>query len=162
MNEVKERMAATKKVPGRVLLRLALLPVFLCACSSIGPKRVPPDRFYYNTAIARSGNEQMLMNLVRLRYAEVPVFLALSSVLTQYTLIAELGVGGESGRFMGAPAYSVGGDAGLTYAERPRVTYSPMTGQDFAKQVLEPIPAALTFSLVQSGWPAEELLVMTL
>jgi hypothetical protein len=37
---------------------------------------VPPDRFDYNEALARSSKEQLLINLVRLRYDDVPVFLA--------------------------------------------------------------------------------------
>lgn len=42
------------------------------------------DRFDYNQAIVQSTNEQMLLNMVRLRYSEPPVFLAVNSVLTQY------------------------------------------------------------------------------
>jgi hypothetical protein len=42
------------------------------------------DSFNYNEAISRSSSEQILINLVRLRYREVPVFLAVGSVLTQY------------------------------------------------------------------------------
>ena len=128
MNEAKEPMAATRKIHYRLLCSLALLPLFLGGCSPFGPKRVAPDRFDYNAAIARSANEQMLLNLVRLRYREVPVFLALSSLLTQYTYLGQVGVGGSSSRATGAPAYSVGGDAGVVYAERPTITYSPMTG----------------------------------
>ena len=101
MNEAKEPMAATRKIHYRLLCSLALLPLFLGGCSSFGPKRVASDRFDYNAAIARSANEQMLLNLVRLRYREVPVFLALSSVLTQYTYLGQVGVGGSSGRATG-------------------------------------------------------------
>ena len=47
--------------------------MMLSACASRGPGRMPPDRFNYNQAIAQSANEQMLLNLVRLRYSEIPV-----------------------------------------------------------------------------------------
>ncbi len=39
-------------------------------CGSLGPGRVPGDNFNYNEAIAQSSREQMLLNLLRLRYLE--------------------------------------------------------------------------------------------
>lgn len=134
------------------------------ACSSLGPGRILPDRFDYNDAIARSSNEQMLLNIVRLRYEDVPVFLAVNSVLTQYVYSANAGVQGTAA--LNDPVTtlgsSVGGNAGIRYIERPTITYSPLSGDDFSKQLLTPIPSGLIFSLVQSGWPAEELLTMSL
>ena len=54
------------------------------ACAGIGPHRLPADRFDYGAAIAASTNEQMLLNLVRLRYNEMPVFLDVDTVIAQY------------------------------------------------------------------------------
>ena len=53
-------------------------------CTSLGHKNVSPDRFNYNDAISRSTQEQMLLNLVRLRFFETPVLLSVSSVLFLY------------------------------------------------------------------------------
>ena len=39
----------------------------------------------------------MLLNLVRLRYLDVPVFLRVSSVVTQYTYEGEAGLEGRRG-----------------------------------------------------------------
>ena len=55
------------------------------ACGSFGADRVPADRFDYSEALLQSSEEQMLANLVRIRYLRVPTFLEVSSVLTQYT-----------------------------------------------------------------------------
>lgn len=143
---------------------LCLIVLLASACSSLGPGRISPDRFDYNDAIARSSNEQMLLNIVRLRYEDVPVFLAVSSVLTQYVYTSNVGVGGTAA--LSDPVTtigsSVGGSAGIRYIERPTITYSPLSGDDFARQLLTPIPPDLIFSLIQSGWPAEELLTMSL
>ncbi len=104
----------------------------------------------------------MLLNLVRMRYRDVPVFLAVSSVLTQYVYSGRVGVSGASGGSVGEPLYSVGGNANLMYVERPPVTYSPLTGEAFARQLLTSVPSDTIFSLIQSGWPAEQLLTMSL
>ncbi|MCI0400797.1 MAG: hypothetical protein L0Y67_07200 [Gammaproteobacteria bacterium] len=144
----------------RLLVSLALVPcLFLCACA-FAPTRVPADQFDYNEAIGRSANEQMLLNLVRLRYRDAPVFLAVSSVLTQYVYAGELSVSGAAGTAGGFNANTIGGAANLLYIERPTITYGPLTGNEFAQQLLTPIPSELLFSLVQSGWPPELLLVM--
>lgn len=74
----------------------------LCACNSLGPRQLPLDRFDYNTAIANSASERMLLNLVRLRFAEAPTFLAVNSVITQYVWSGDVGV--SDGRRMRSPS----------------------------------------------------------
>jgi hypothetical protein len=123
---------------------------------------LPPDRFDYNGAIAESSQEQMLVNLVRLRYQDVPVFLNVGSMLSQYVYSGNASVNGMAGRATGESNDSIGARARLIYIDRPTVTYSPLIGEDFARQLLTPIPTELLFSLVQSGWPAEQLLNMSL
>ena len=144
------------------MLLVSVLSAVMSACTSQGPTRLPPDRFDYNQAISRSANEQMLLNLVRLRYSEIPVFLAVSSVLTQYSYAATVGVRGSGGASFGDPLWQVGASGNFVYIERPTITYAPLTGDDFAKQLLKPIPTEMVFSLVSSGWPPRGLLIMTL
>ncbi len=144
------------------LLLVSVLTAVMSACTSRGPTRLPPDRFDYNQAIAQSANEQMLLNLVRLRYSEIPVFLAVSSVLTQYSYAGTVGVSGSGGASLGQPLWQVGGQGNFVYIERPTITYAPLTGDDFAKQLLKPIPSEMVFSLVSSGWPPRDLLLMTM
>ena len=128
----------------------------LPACNAIGPRQVSLDRFNYNEAIATSANEQMLLNVVRLRYSEVPVFLAVNSVLTQYNYAGTVGVSGSTS------TSEVGIGTNFSYVERPTITYTPLTGQEFARQLIAPVTSDLVFSLVQSGWPPDQLLIMTL
>lgn len=148
----------------RVLLRVvaAVALPLLVACKANGPRNLAPDSFDYNQAVTRSFQEQMLLNLVRLRYDEVPTFLTVNSVLTQYVYAGRVGIGANTGDLNGFATWGVVGSASATYIERPTITYGPLTGQDFAQQLLSPIPSDLLFSLIQSGWPAQQLLVMSL
>ena len=135
----------------------------MSACSRFGHKVIPLDSFNYNEAITSSSNEQMLLNLARLRYREVPMFLAVSSVLTQYSYVGTLGAGVSFGKpVAGAADEIINTNARLRYAERPTITYSPLVGQELSQQLFTPIPGALLFSLAQSGWPTEQLLMMSL
>jgi len=135
---------------------------FLPGCITFGPKRIAVDSFNYNEVIARSSNEQMLLNLVRLRYREVPVFLAVGSVITQYFYVGDVGASAAFGKDLGHTVQRIGADARMLYAERPTITYSPLSGSEFSQQLLTPIPKELVFSLAQSGWSPEQLLMMCL
>jgi len=161
-NRVTKSGARRSAPPKRARAALAFaLAAGIGACQPAGPRQIRVDRFDYNSAIAASSNEQMLLNLVRLRYGEVPVFLAVNSVLTQYVWTGEVGVTAAGGENLSFPAWSVGGVANYRYVERPTVTYTPLVGQEFAAQLITPVRADLVFSLVSSGWPPDQLLAMT-
>ena len=134
----------------------------LASCSSVGHKKITNDNFNYNEVIGQASNQQMLLNLVRLYHYDVPVFLSISSVLTQYVYSGSLGLSASTGNSGGFNNDSAGIDNRITYIERPTITYTPLTGQEFAQQLLEPIDRITLFSLAHSGWPAEELLIMGL
>ncbi len=158
-------MTISMRLRHRTFLTSLLIVLCLClpACSKFGARQIPMDSFDYNEAIARSSNEQMLVNLVRLRYREVPVFLAVGSVLTQYFFGGEAIANAAFGKLTSNSADEFFGARGRTvYFERPTITYSPLAGQEFTQQLLTPIPNELLFSLVQSGWPPEQLLMMGL
>lgn len=125
----------------------------VAGCGSLGPGRVPGDNFSYNEAIAQSTREQMLLNLLRLRYLEEPLFLQVSSVLTQYTYQGDVGVAGTRG-FSAAPDIITGG-ANLGYAERPTVTYLPVSGREFARRLMSPVPTEMLFAAAQAGWSTD-------
>ncbi len=152
-----------RTVPRSMRVAAAAMVSMVCAaCQSQGPRQIPMDRFDYNSTIAISANEQMLLNLVRLRFNEVPVFLAVNSVLTQYVWTGEVSVSSAGGEKLGFPSWTVGGSGAYRYIERPTVTYSPLNGQEFASQLIAPVRADVVFTLVSSGWPPDQLLVMTL
>jgi hypothetical protein len=146
-----------------LIVAVIALSFLVSACASFGPERIPPDSFDYNQALGRTNKEQMLLNLVRLRYEDVPVFLTVSSLLTQYTYTGNANLSaGASGSSSIDTLFSAGVGGGVRYAERPTITYTPLTGEDFSKQLLSPIPSNLIFSLLQSGFPGDELLIMGL
>jgi hypothetical protein len=139
-----------------------LLTVLLLAgaCASVGPKTIPRDQFDYGEAIGNSIKEQLLFNVVRLRYLEAPIFVNVSSVINQYSLEGDVALGaGINNSFVGEDSLSVGG--GARYADRPTITYSPVAGKEFAASLLTPISPQHLFALVQAGWPAEAILRLT-
>jgi hypothetical protein len=146
----------------RRILCAALAPSILlfAACASVGPRTIPRDQFDYGTAIANSAKEQILFNVVRLRYVEAPVFVHVASVINQYSLEGNVAVGaGANTSISGDDTLTVGGSA--RYADRPTITYTPISGKEFAGSLLTPIPPEHLFALVQSGWLPERILRLT-
>jgi len=135
-----------------VLILAALL--LISGCAARGAKRVPGDRFDYNGAIAQSTREQMLLNIVRSRYLEVPVFLTVSSVLTQYEYDNSVGLTAILEFGSGTTDRGIG-EANLRFSERPTITYLPVEGQEFAAHLLSDIPAEIIFAAAQAGWPVD-------
>lgn len=117
---------------------------------------VTKDRFDYGQAIADSWKRQTLMNVVRLRYADAPVFLDISSVINSYTLSGSVGANASVGESPVPNSY--GATAGGSWSNTPTVAYQPLMGEKFTRSLLTPIPPTAILQLMQAGWPAEWIL----
>jgi hypothetical protein len=139
---------------------LILAAVNLAACAGIGPKTVARDRFDYVSAISESWKSQTLLNLLKTRYQDAPIFLDVASVIGQYALEQEVGLG-VSGEIYnrGEPSFfSPEITARGRYTDRPTITYNPLMGENFARSLLKPIPIGSILLLVQSGYPIDQVL----
>lgn len=151
---------------GRKAVFSMFVVLTLYGCSSMGPGTVPRDRVDYSNALSDSWKDQMLLNIVRLRYADTPTFMDVSSVIAAYTIqvagsagaAGNIGVSSNSTTLPNATA-SVGVVGG--YNDRPTISYTPLTGQKFAKSLLQPIPPEAIFSLISAGYPADVVLLTT-
>ena len=136
-------------------LLLGIILMLLTGCSHLGPKTVPRDRFDYNSSINNSWKEQALLNVVRLRYADVPLFVDVASVVSGYTLTSSVNLNGtvSSEKAVQGDFLALGGAA--QYTDRPTITYAPISGERFTKNFMTPIPPKLFMFLLESGWNAD-------
>jgi len=115
------------------------------------------SRQKYNQAIQTTASEQLLLNLVRLRYRDVPSFMQLSSLSTQFAF----GEGAfVNGRLTEKPPNFLNIGADVDMAERPTATYDPLGGQDFVKRLISPLGEDTIVLLVRSGWNVDRVLKM--
>lgn len=122
-------------------------------CAGLGPGTVTRDRFDYTTALSDSWKSQMLINMVKLRYGDAPIFLDVASVINSYEVAGSGSFGASWFRQPNSSSQNLGVSG--TYANRPTITYSPLTGERFAKSLMAPIPASSILNLIQSGYPAD-------
>ncbi len=139
-----------------VLARLALAASLGSpGCVAVGPKSVGPDRIDYATAITESWKRQTLLNIVKLRYADPPVFVDVGQIVAGYQLETAVNVGATDTDLPsgGSNAFSLGGSGRFT--DRPTVTYVPLTGSQFINALVTPFSPASLFSAIQAGMPAD-------
>ena len=67
-----------------------LLVILLTGCAGIGPGTIARDQFDYVGALSDSWKKQMLLNLIKIRYADAPMFLEVSSIINQYEVEREI------------------------------------------------------------------------
>jgi hypothetical protein len=139
-----------------IILSLSLLA--LSGCASVGPGTVVHDRFDYTSALADSWKQQMLINMVKLRYGDAPVFLDVASIISGYTLETGAEIFGQvSPQDMRGDTFG-GLNAHGTFTDRPTITYIPLSGEKFARSLMKPLPLPALLSLIQAGYPIDLVL----
>jgi hypothetical protein len=129
----------------------------LVGCSSFGPPSVDRDRFEYINAIASSWKQQTLLNIVKLRYADTPVFLDVGQIISGYQLQGTVAIGGSvSSTSYYGDILSMGSTGSFT--DKPTITYTPLTGAHFIQVMITPIPPPALLMRVEEGWPIDILL----
>ena len=155
-------MVSMRKKNQYSLKRLALPVIVMIllgtGCRSIGPKKVTHDRFDYSRALADSWKKQMLLNIVKVRYLDLPIFLDVGQLVSGYSFETSMNVGGSITPSGGLGSVGAQGK----YTDRPTITYMPLTGEQFLEGFLTPIQPLNVFSLIQSGYEADFVLELCL
>ena len=145
-----------------LLLAVVLLGTAMSTgCTHLGPTTVAVDRFDYSTAIADSWKQQTLLNIVKMRYMDLPVFVDVASIVSGYSLQTGVSVNGvlSSERAVQGNYASIGGQA--VYTDRPTITYLPLTGEKFLHGLITPIDPKKIFFMLQTGYAADFILGLT-
>jgi hypothetical protein len=129
----------------------------LNGCRSIGPQTVARDRFDYSVAITESWKRQTLLNIVKMRYIDPPIFVDVGQIVAGYQFESAVSLTGQTYPSGGGNGYLNGNLQGR-FTDRPTITYTPLTGSKFISALITPIAPASIFQSIQSGWPADVML----
>jgi hypothetical protein len=124
----------------------------------VGPKAIRHTRIRYNEVVRDTADEQLLLNIVRLRYADSVVFIDLPNITSQFELAGRGNyLGGYGNQYHGPTNLGFGE---LSLRDTPTLSYHPREGREIAKALLTPLSADL-FSVINAGADVEQLLLLT-
>ena len=146
-----EFMTSRPTVRSTVLICSLVVMSILSGCT-VGPKLYKTSFTQYNDAVRRTLDEQMLANLVRIRYYESPMFLQVSSLNTTFSVGGNVGVSGTN---VSGGNDTVGANIGGSYSESPTISFSMPESSDYYGRLLAPLSAAQVTSLVLAGFDSE-------
>lgn len=147
-------MLVTRVLP---LLAGLALTALMSGCASIGSAALPRDRFDYSSALSESWKYQTLLNAVKLRYMDTPIFVDVAQVISAYQLETVVNAGGTVGFNSITGDFANAGVAGR-YTDRPTITYTPLTGDQYVRGLMTPIRPEAILSSILAGWPADVIM----
>lgn len=140
-------------------IKFLFVPAFLLLAGC----HVPSDRSMegsggrtsYNRTLQKTSKEQMLLNIVRLRYFDIPYFLDVGNVTTQFTYKTTVQPSFTIPGFDEKNPVKIGSE--VQWQNQPTIQYSPVEGQAYAKQLLQPIDLRTIQQLCYSGWAIDRV-----
>ena len=123
---------------------ISLLFLLLTSCASIGPRQISLDRNRYNDVIQDTNLQQLLKNIVHLRYLEPVAFTKVTNVTSSYSLNPSASVNGNFTYVSSFPearsrTYSVSPTSSLSYQDSPTISYVPVENAEFINSLMSPI-----------------------
>ncbi|CAN5324898.1 hypothetical protein BH10PLA2_BH10PLA2_33200 [soil metagenome] len=147
---------------GHIFRVLQLVAALLIGCvsglgCSLGPRSIERSRLQYNEAIKTTTEQQLLLNIVRLRYLDSPSSLSITAIAQQQEIAAGLravpfftsAAAGDIGSYRGAILPGVE----LSGASRPTLSYTPIDDQEFTRRLFTPITLDGLAYLGKTTWP---------
>lgn len=127
-----------------------------CATSNRPLERT---RIPFNEAVKVTNEEQLLLNIVRLRYTDTPSSLAVSSIAAQFEVQKSIGL---------TPFFAAQGaglsdqirrfstvlpQASISTADRPTISLTPMDDSEFTRRLFTPLTLESILYLAKTTWP---------
>jgi hypothetical protein len=155
-----ERRTVSKMSKRLICIWLAGVALFMSGCG-LGPSMMRANHLTYNDAVESTERQELLLNIVRLRYNEGPEFLTTSSISTQFTIDLAATAGALVGHDQEERTnlLNIGGAVG--YSEKPTITFTPHNEKEFTQQLISPIDLETIFLLINYGWGIDRVLRLT-
>src|SRR2546425_1281992 len=128
----------------------------ISGCASFGPQSLQQTRLQYNEAVKKTTEEQLLLNIVRLRYTDTPSSLAVSAIAAQFEITRNFQLTPffvASGAEIAKTWAAVLPQLGIGAADRPTFSLTPLDDQEFTRKLFTPLPLDGLVYLAKTTWP---------
>lgn len=143
----------------RTSMMALAIALFATGCSYHGPDALRMTRSEYNVVIQQTNEQELLLNLVRLKYRDTPYFLSVEKVASSLEFSRSAGAGASLPE-RGNKSFSLSGAVG--FSEKPTLFYSPLEGDKFVRKMMTPLSPDTLILLANSGWSVERVFAVTL
>lgn len=140
----------------RVCALIAVVSATLVTGCASGPASLIDTRLPYNEAIKVTTEQQLLLNIVRLRYTDTPSSLAVANVTAQFEIVKQLQLTpffSASGAEPNRSYTSILPQAGISYADRPTISLVPIDDAEFTRKLFTPLTVDGVLYLAKTTWP---------
>jgi hypothetical protein len=144
---------------------LRQLIIFYCCFISminagcvLGPNSLKNSRLNYNRAVQQTTREELLLNLVRMKYHESEEFLRVASITSQFSYDTNIG---GSGAWNDTSLLGGGLNLGFGAQSKPTLVFGPEQGKEFNQRKLTPISEETLDLLGSKGWAIDRVLRLT-
>src|SRR5713226_10644673 len=137
------------------IIPVALAGSLASGCS-FGPRTLENARLRYNEAVKTTSEEQLLLNIVRLRYTDTPSSLAVSAIAAQFEVAKNFQLTPffvASGAEVAKTWAAVLPQLGISGADRPTFSLTPLDDQEFTRKLFTPLPLDGIIYLAKTTWP---------
>jgi hypothetical protein len=138
-------MAALVK---RAVVAVAL---FVGGCAWVGPEIVRSGRPAYNDAILATSDQQLLQNIVRMRFVDSIGFLAVSSVTANVSVSTTGGVQLGFGSTSNYAGNLVPFTGTVRTEQNPTISYTPVPGDHLLHQFATKVPLELAILIIDAA-----------
>ncbi len=117
--------------------------VALSGCAILGSASLGQGRGMYSEALSRTEGQQLLTAILGNRYEDTTIQLKVTSITANIRASASAGIQlgfGDQSNYEGNLVPFAGG---VTYEENPTITYSPLQGATYMRELLSPVPLDL-------------------
>src|SRR5215831_12527962 len=142
--------------PATHVLHAVAVAMLVAGCTSFGPAVLLRGRLQYNEVVKTTTEEQLLLNIVRLRYTDTPSSLAVSAIAAQYEIAKNFQImpffvasGAEVARSYAAVLPQLG----ISGADRPTFSLTPLDDQEFTRKLFTTLPLDGLIYLAKTTWP---------
>lgn len=138
---------------------IALVAALGACASQRTTAPIARDTLAYSNAISHAQQQQLLLNIVRLRYQDPVSFVEVQTLTTEDTRTRGARLATAIGLDTGSFDEVLSGDAFQQNSESPTAVYNVLRGGAYAQQLLHPVAPESIFLLSQSGWSVERLML---
>ena len=125
--------------------------LLLAGCQTLGPTALGFGRGAYNDVIARTGSEQTLGLIVRLRYSDPIGLLAVSNITAGLKFTAETKTEAGFGPRSNYSGNLVPFSASIGYEDSSTISYALVDAEAFLREWLTPVTMEMLAKVLQAG-----------